>query len=284
MKIKHLFSSFLLSAVLATNALAQDVYQHIRNATAKLTYAGETFLIDPMLAKKGTYEGFEGTLNSQKRNPLIELPMPAKDVFKGVSAVVVTHTHLDHWDPVAQQILPKNLPIIVQNQADAKLIKDQGFKDVRVLDESLQIGKVTLYKTGGAHGTPEMYAVAPLGKLLGDAMGVVFTAKDHKTLYILGDTLWTADVNKALINYNPNVLVMNTGDARVNAFPNNGIIMSKEDVAHAYQAVPNAKIIAVHMDSVNHTAVSRKDLREFITQEKLTDRVSVPNDGESIAF
>lgn len=34
--------------------------QQIRNATIKVNYAGTTFLIDPMLAKKGTYPGFEG--------------------------------------------------------------------------------------------------------------------------------------------------------------------------------------------------------------------------------
>ncbi|MCW9709788.1 MBL fold metallo-hydrolase [Avibacterium sp. 21-586] len=284
MSFKKIIFSAIISTALATQAYAADVYQHIRNATAKVDYAGETFLIDPMLGKKGAYEGFAQTLNSQLRNPLIELPMPAKEAWKGVDAVVVTHTHLDHWDPAAQKLLPKNLPIIVQNEADAKLIREQGFKDVRVIGESTTIGKVTLHKAGGAHGTPEMYAVAPLGKLLGDAMGVVFTAPQHKTLYVMGDTLWTADVNKALINHNPEVLVMNTGSARTNAFPNDGIIMGKEDVAHAYQAAPNAKIITVHMDAVNHGAVSRHDMREYVKQHQFGDRVSVPNDGEKIAF
>jgi hypothetical protein len=32
--------------------------QEIRNATIKVTYADTTFLIDPMFAKKGFYEGF----------------------------------------------------------------------------------------------------------------------------------------------------------------------------------------------------------------------------------
>ena len=35
-------------------------FEHIRNATSKITYKGITFLIDPMLAPKDAYPGFEG--------------------------------------------------------------------------------------------------------------------------------------------------------------------------------------------------------------------------------
>ena len=38
--------------------------QQIRNATAKIEYAGKTFLVDPFLAKKGTYPGFPDTFHS----------------------------------------------------------------------------------------------------------------------------------------------------------------------------------------------------------------------------
>ena len=41
-------------------------YTHIRNATGKLTIKNTTFLIDPFLAPKDTYPGFEGTFNYHK--------------------------------------------------------------------------------------------------------------------------------------------------------------------------------------------------------------------------
>ena len=41
--------------------------QQIRNATLKLSYAGKTFLIDPMLAGQGAYPGLESTINSERR-------------------------------------------------------------------------------------------------------------------------------------------------------------------------------------------------------------------------
>ena len=73
--------------------------------------------------KKGAYPGFEGTFRSHLRNPLVELPMPAEDVMKGVDAVIVSHTHLDHWDGGEHQLVPKDIPLIVQNEADAKIIR-----------------------------------------------------------------------------------------------------------------------------------------------------------------
>ena len=40
------------------------------------------------------------------------------------------------------------------------------------------------------------------------------------------------------------------------------------------------KIITVHMDTVNHTAVSRADMRKFIRGQGIESRVNVPEDGE----
>ena len=50
-------------------------YTHIRNATGKLTIKNTTFLIDPFLAPKDTYPGFEGTFNYQQRMPMVNLPL-----------------------------------------------------------------------------------------------------------------------------------------------------------------------------------------------------------------
>ncbi|HGH0147848.1 TPA: hypothetical protein ACJKHN_001199 [Neisseria meningitidis] len=86
-------------------------------------------------------------------------------------------------------------------------------------------------------------------------MGVVFQSSGHKTAYIMGDTVWTADVNKALNRYKPDYLIMNTGYALISG-------------------------ITVHMDTVNHTAVSRTDMRKFIRGQGIESRVNVPEDGE----
>lgn len=270
-----------LALFMSVSALAGDSYQHIRNATAKIEYAGQTFLIDPFFAKKGAMAGFEGTFNSHLRIPLVELPMSQSKIVQGVDAVIVTHTHEDHWDSAAQKAIPKHLPIFVQNEADANLIKSQGFTNVQVLHEKMVFNGVELHKTGGSHGTEQMYANPQLAQVLGEAMGVVIKKEGHKTTYVMGDTVWTADVNKALHRFKPNYVVMNTGFARINGLPNS-IIMGVEDVLKATQIAPDAKIIAVHMDTVNHTATSREDLRKFVIGEKISEKVFVPDDGQVI--
>ena len=132
-------------------------YQQLRSATGKVIYNGTTFLIDPMLAEKGRYEGFAGTFNAEVRNPTVELPESKEKIMEGVDAVIVTHTHLDHWDEVAQQFIDKKIPFFVQDEADAAAIRKAGFKNVTVLDGSAEFGGVTLTRVEGTHGTQAMY-------------------------------------------------------------------------------------------------------------------------------
>ena len=258
-------------------------YTHIRNATGKLTIKNTTFLIDPFLAPKDTYPGFEGTFNYQQRMPMVDLPVSMDELLNNVTAVVVTHTHLDHWDDTAINAIPKSLPIFVQNTADKELITSQGFNDVRIIFESLEFNGITLRKTGGSHGTVEMYANPVLAPLAGDAMGVIFEAADEPTVYLVGDTVWTSDVEKALLRFDPNVIIMNTGYAQVLGFEDS-IIMGTKDIGRMVVRKPEAKIIAVHMDTVNHTATSRKDVRKFIKGNNIESHVAVPEDGETITL
>ena len=281
MKLKSLIFA-LIATTVATTANAEISYQHIRNATAKIEMAGSTFLVDPYLAPKGSYAGFEGTINSQKRNPLIDMKEPVEKVLEGVDAVIVTHTHADHWDEYAQKVLPKTLPIFVQNAGDARIIRSQGFKDVRVLGKNTEFNQVKLSKTGGQHGTDQMYAIPQLAELAGEAMGVVMQADGEKTLYIVGDTIWNEEVDFALNRYKPEVIVMNTGYAQLQGF-SDGIIMGKADVAKARQVAPKADIITVHMDAVNHAAVTSDEMRKFVKKNKLS-KVAVPKESEVLKY
>ncbi|SQE30892.1 Uncharacterised protein [Mannheimia haemolytica] len=55
--VKKTALSLIATALFATSSFAaeQSQYQHIRNATAKIEYAGKTFLVDPYLAEKDRY-------------------------------------------------------------------------------------------------------------------------------------------------------------------------------------------------------------------------------------
>lgn len=79
------------------------------------------------------------------------------------------------------------------------------------------------------------------------------------------------------------MILLNAGEARMLGYVGS-IIMSKDDVLRAYKAAPNATIVAVHVDAVNHMALSRKDLLEYVEQNGMRDRVRVPADGEILKF
>lgn len=253
--------------------------QLIRNATVVFTYGGKEFLIDPMLAKKDAYPGFEGTANSEIRNPMVELPVPAESLLNP-EAIIVTHTHPDHWDEAAVKMLPKEKTVFAQNQKDGDLIKSQGFKDVRVLSLNSVYKNVKLQKTFAQHGTDAAYANAKLAEILGDASGVFFSQPGQKSVYFAGDAIWTKDFELNLKKLKPDVVVLNTGDAQVNGF--GSIIMGKEDVNKVHRVLPDATIIAIHMEAINHCVLTRKELSDYVKKLGISNKVLIPKDGEKI--
>lgn len=251
-------------------------FQQIRNATIKIEFAGTKFLVDPMLAPKETYPGFEGTFNSHLRFPSVELPTALEDILD-VDAIILTHTHLDHWDDTAKEVIPKNQLIITQNENDAKQIESEGFTNVEILTSGFTFNDVELIKTSGQHGSN--YAMEVLGEILGEVCGVVFRHPNEKVLYLAGDTVWNAFVKDSIETYQPEVLILNSGDAQVPGL--GSIIMGKNDVYEVHKAAPKAVLIASHMEAVNHATLTRAELQEFVFEKGIMNYVRIPQDGET---
>ena len=289
MKIMSLAFATLLALGLGADAQAASAssnatsVQHIRNATSKITYGDTVLLVDPMLATKGAYPGFPDTYRSELRNPTVDLPFDVSEVLKDVDAILLTHTHLDHWDPAAETMIPRSMPMFVQHEADAALLRGKGFENVRILPAHETFGGVKISRVTAQHGSPAMFKVEPLATLLGSVTGFVFEKAGAPTIYLAGDTVWTGDVQDAIKHYKPDVIVLNTGDARVKGF-DTGIIMGVDDTSRVHALAPKAKIVAVHMDAVNHMTVSRADLRRYVAKKSIQDSVLVPEDGETLNF
>lgn len=270
-----LLSSFLLGSHL----LASEVTQ-IRNATVKINYGGKVFLVDPMFAPKDSYKGFEGTLNSHLNWPRVELPFSINEILKDVDAVIITHTHLDHLDETAIKAIPKDILMFSQDEKDKAYLEKSGFKNVKIMTKNSSFGDVKLSITGGLHGSQEL--VFKYKELLGKVSGVVFSAKNEKTIYLAGDTVFNKDVEDVIKNYNPEIIILNSGDAQLG--DGSSILMTKEEVLATHKVAPKAKIIAVHMEAVNHSALSRYELKEYSKQKGMEDFVFIPKDGESLKF
>ena len=157
----------------------------LRNATLVVDFGGKKLLIDPMFADKGEFPAFSGAGNDF-RNPMVELPIGADELKTLVSetdAVFITHTHLDHWDTKAQQMIAKDTPIFVQPE-DKNLIEEQGFTNVTAINERLVWEGIKVHRTGGQHG------FGKVGKMMGKVSGFVFEHAEKK--------LYVADLKQAL--------------------------------------------------------------------------------------
>ena len=245
----------------------------IRNATIVVEYAGKKFLIDPMLAQKGTYPPFPNSPRQDQNNPLVNLPISIDNIIQNIDAVIVTHLHLDHWDDVAKKALPKEIKMFAQTEEDETEIRNVGFQNVEVLQEDTVFEGVQLIKTKGEHGRGEIL------KRTGQVCGIVFKHSSEKTSYIAGDTVWYEAVQEVIFKNTPEIIVANAGDNQF--FEGGSLVMGKDDVYEVYKAAPKAKIIAVHMEAVNHWALSREQLKRFINEKGITSNVLVPEDGES---
>ena len=244
----------------------------VRNATIIMEYNNTKFLIDPWLMPKDYMPGFDTAINSEIRQPRVELPFEIEKIVD-VDAVIITHIHPDHWDEFAEKALDKNIKVFVQSSVDKDYVITKGFTNIEIIQENgTEYNGITLYK------------IKPLCASIGmpyDAMGVVFKSEDEKTLYIAGDTIWCEEVIEALTKYHPDVIVINACAATV--LNGERLIMNIDDVKEVLQNAPNSTVIASHMDTVSHLSVTREDLKEFKTKNNI-DNLLIPEDGEIIDF
>jgi len=223
----------------------------IRNATIIVIYNDKRFLIDPWLMPKDFMPGFEGAMNSEVRQPRVDLPKDFDINHLPLDAVILTHFHPDHFDEFAVNALDKNIPFFVQNETDLN-----------------------------QHGRREV--VKPMCEKIGmpyDAMGIVFKSDAEKTLYVAGDTIWCDEVRTAIDKFNPEVIVINACGATVLVGEGERLIMDIEDTKSISKYAKNSTIIASHMDTVSHLTVTRENIKSL----KLNN-VIVPDDDEILEF
>jgi hypothetical protein len=60
--------------------------------------------------------------------------------------------------------------------------------------------------------------------------------------------------------------------------------MDEQDITKLCEHAPDSKIIAVHMDAINHCLVTREQLRKHVDKHNLTQQVIILEDGERISF
>lgn len=247
--------------------------QLIRHGTLLIYINDKKILVDPMLSPKGSLSPVPRVSN-QNFNPLVDLLVDTKDIINA-DAVLLTHTHRDHFDDEAIKLLSKNIPILCQPEDSIK-IRNLGFSKVISIDESYIWNGITLSRTSGKHGNFIM------SKKMGSVSGYILKCNDEPTLYIMGDTIWCSHVKKALKQHKPHIAISFSGAAKFSL--GGPITMTCKDILKVYKNSPDTKIIAAHLEAWNHCSLSRVQLKNFIEKNNMRGQVLIPNDGEILNF
>ncbi len=246
----------------------------IRHATLHIALAGQCLLVDPLLAEPGAFRSLTFGKTAQ-RNPLTPLPCPVETLLQP-DVVAVTHSHFDHFDPVAAARLPKNVPLVCQ-PADQERFRREGFTQVIPVSSSpVTVNGLQFSRTEGRHGK------GLIGRAMGHVSGFLIKADQEPLLYIAGDTVWTPSVQAVLTQYRPEIVVLNAGAAQFNVGA--PITMTAQDVVEVCRAAPQAKVVAVHLEAINHCRLTREALAAHLAKAGVADQVSIPADGAILDF
>ena len=244
----------------------------IRSATMRIVYNHLTFVTDPYLSQKHGMPSYTGA----SPNPLVDLPCPPEDVVTGVDFAVISHLHSDHFDPPARRLLPRDLMIFCQ-PADVAALEAAGFRHILPVTEPRQHAGITLTRIPGQHGSGDVLDE------MGPASGFVLRAADEPTVYWMGDTVWCPVVAETLKAVRPDIVITHSGGAQwADHVP---IIMDAPQTVAVCRAAPQATVVAVHMEALDHQTVTRADLRAYADAQGISrDHLRIPADGERLTF
>jgi L-ascorbate metabolism protein UlaG (beta-lactamase superfamily) len=248
--------------------------QLIRNASLKINYTGTTFLVDPMLGEKGSFESYGGIQN----NPIKELPISIDEVLEGVEVVLVTHLHKDHFDDKAREVLHQSIPIFCQ-PGDQEQIETSNFTQVNEIETSITLQDIQITRTTGNHGR------GPIEKLMGNVSGFVFQSEDEPTIYIVGDCIFNERVKNAIDSYQPEIIITNSGGAFIPGYEEHLILLDEVETMELTSYAKDSKIIALHLEALDHCTVSRASLKRSLLQSDIdSERFFIPLDGEVVTL
>lgn len=246
--------------------------QLLRNATLLIESQCSFFMVDPMLSVKGELGRFP-YLSDERLNPLVDLPLNEEELKKIIASldfILLSHLHPDHWDKRAIELLNKDILILCQ-PSDKEEIMKQGFNNIQVIHNYIEINNLKINRVNAKHGEGE------IGNLMGQASGFIID-DGYEKVYIVGDSIWCDDVISTIDVYEPDKIIINGGGAMFDFGKH--VTMNSQDILRLFYYYPNAKYTIVHLDAVSPTKESREYLKLSFKGHLLDSNIHIPEDGE----
>ena len=259
---------------------------HLRNATFVIESGDLHLLVDPMLGERGTLPAFAFFRHKHRRNPTVDLPAGADAVLEKVTHCLITHCqtfgiralqHTDHLDPAGERFLCKRRTPVVCGRQDAAYLRKHGLN----VTEAIDSGPPRSFLGGDIQVIPARHGHGWIRHLMANGVGFFIRLPDEPSVYVSGDTVYTPEVAQALADLQPAITVVAAGSASLDV--GGPILMPPEEVLAFIRRAPG-KVIANHLEALNHCPTRRSALRRVLARNGLDDRVFVPDDGETLDF
>lgn len=241
----------------------------LRNATIILQLGEHRLLVDPMFSEVGAMSPFRA-VSGRRRNPLVPLPAKTNELLEGITGVVITHEHPDHFDPPALSWAKERSLPVWANHMDVANLQSKGL-DARLLKDGV-LG-MTVEVIPSRHGR------GPLGWLMGPVAGYYFAHPDEPSVYLTGDSILTDSVLEAVERLQPDLIVAPAGGANMGIGGN--ILFSVDDLVALIKR-SSGEVLLNHLEALDHCATTRAELRTRMAAEGFQKRVFIPDDGEEV--
>ncbi|HYN66396.1 MAG TPA: MBL fold metallo-hydrolase [Ornithinibacter sp.] len=258
----------------------EDSLLFVGNATMLIRVNGFTVLTDPTFVHRheSVPLGY-GPHTTRLTDPAIEF-----DDLPPIDFVLLSHLHGDHLDRVAQERLPRSVPILTTRQSALRL-RELGFGGAVGLDTW---DRVTLTKGAGrlrVTACPGRHGPGVSDLVLPDVMGSVIEfggADARRRMYISGDTLLVDDLAEIPRRYpRLDVGVFHLGGTRVMGLL---VTMDADQGIQAVQLIDAGTSIPVHYDDYDVFTSSLEDFLEAAADVGLRERVHPLGRGDRFSL
>ena len=253
----------------------------VGTATVILRFAGFTILTDPNFLHAGDHVHLGYGLTSERlTEPAIDI-----DALPPLDLCVLSHYHGDHFDRIAEEELPKDLPIVTTGHAAAEL-ENKGFTAPVALDtwESAEFIK------GAAHlritSMPGQHGPGIIDFALPPVMGSIldFEREGERVLriYISGDTLMHDDLEEIPKRFpGVDIGIFHLGGTRVL-----GIMVTMDDAqgVEAIKLINPETAIPVHYNDYDVFKSPLEDFKQAAEAAGLQEKIVYLAHGDTYEF
>jgi L-ascorbate metabolism protein UlaG (beta-lactamase superfamily) len=258
----------------------RDTLQFIGNATVLLRLGGFTILTDPNFIHRGEEIplGY-GLTTTRLTDPALEI-----DDLPPLDLVVLSHWHADHFDRVAEERLPRDLPILTTPHAAGELV-ERGFTAANPLGtwqterRSKDGTELAITAMPGRHAPSALAVALPevMGSLLELSTG---SGEPALRLYITGDTIMFEGLREIPGRYPQlDLALLHLGGTRVMGVT---VTMDAGQGVELLQVVRPRMAIPIHYDDYEAFKSPLEDFVVAVREAGLDDLVRYVDRGESV--